>query len=136
MSPVLFILSVSALFPWLEDRHTTLQGISFVDDICLVIECEELEEGTRKLESIADDAMLWSVHNKVEFEVSKTKFLCSVDAEKSSKRQRIRCSQLESRLSQSSRAQPSGLASGSIRNYLSRLILKRGWRALKERCSE
>ena len=75
VSPVLFILSVSALFPWLEDRHTTLQGISFVDDICLVIECEELEEGTRKLESIADDAMLWGADNKVEFEVSKTEVL-------------------------------------------------------------
>lgn len=75
VSPVLFILSVSALFPWLEDRHTTLQGISFVDDICLVIECEEFEEGARKLESIANDAMLWGAHNKVEFEVSKTEVL-------------------------------------------------------------
>jgi retron-type reverse transcriptase len=58
VSPVLFILSVSALFPWLEDGHTSLQGTYFVDDTCLVIECEELEEGTRKLKSIADDAML------------------------------------------------------------------------------
>jgi retron-type reverse transcriptase len=58
VSPVLFILSVSALFPWLEDGHTSLQETYFVDDTCLVIECEELEEGTRKLKSIADDAML------------------------------------------------------------------------------
>jgi hypothetical protein len=32
---------------WLEDRHPTLQAISFVDDIGLVVECSELGEGAR-----------------------------------------------------------------------------------------
>jgi retron-type reverse transcriptase len=49
VSPVLFILSISALFQWLEDRHPTLQAISFVDDIGLVVECDELEEGTKRV---------------------------------------------------------------------------------------
>jgi hypothetical protein len=75
VSPVLFILSVSALFQWLEDRHPTLQAISFVDDIGLVVECDELEEGTTQLESIARDTMEWGSDNKVEFEVSKTEVL-------------------------------------------------------------
>jgi hypothetical protein len=57
VSPVLFILSVSALFQWLEDRHPALQAISFVDDIGLVIECDELEEGTTRLKRIARDTM-------------------------------------------------------------------------------
>jgi retron-type reverse transcriptase len=42
VSPMLFILSVSAMFQWLEDRHPMLQAISFVDDIGLVVECSEL----------------------------------------------------------------------------------------------
>jgi hypothetical protein len=75
VSPVLFILSVSALFQWLEDRHSALQAISFVDDIGLVIECDGLEEGTRQLECIAKDTTQWGLDNKVEFEVSKTEVL-------------------------------------------------------------
>lgn len=63
VSPVLFTLSVSALFPWLEDKHSTLQAISFVDDIGLVVECDELEEGTRRLERIASDTMQWGSDN-------------------------------------------------------------------------
>jgi retron-type reverse transcriptase len=38
ISPVLFILSISSMFQWLEDKHLRLQTISFVDDIGLVIE--------------------------------------------------------------------------------------------------
>jgi len=75
VSPVLFILSVSALFQWLEDRHSALQAISFVDDIGLVIECDGLENGIRQLECIAKDTMQWGSDNKVEFEVSKTEVL-------------------------------------------------------------
>ena len=75
ISPVLFILSVSGMFQWLEERHTMLQTISFVDDIGLVTECNVLEDGTRKLEHIARDAMRWGSDNKVEFEVSKTEVL-------------------------------------------------------------
>jgi hypothetical protein len=57
VSPVLFILSVSTLLQWLEDRHSTLQAISFVDDVGLVIECDELEEGATRLSHIARDTM-------------------------------------------------------------------------------
>jgi hypothetical protein len=64
VSPVLSILSVSALFQRLEDRHLTLQAISFVDDICLVVECDELEEGTKNLERIAEDTMQCSARPK------------------------------------------------------------------------
>jgi hypothetical protein len=75
VSLVLFILSISAMFQWLEDRHPMLQTISFVDDIGLVVECDELERGTMQLEYIATDAMRWGSDNKVEFEVSKTEVL-------------------------------------------------------------
>jgi retron-type reverse transcriptase len=33
ISPILFILSVSEMFQWLEDRHPRLSAISFVDDV-------------------------------------------------------------------------------------------------------
>lgn len=75
VSPVLFILSVSAMFGWLEDRHPNLQSISFVDDIGLVIDCEDLKQGARNLELIARDAVRWGINKKVEFEVSKTEVL-------------------------------------------------------------
>lgn len=74
-SPVLFILYISALFQWLEDRHSTAQAISFVDDIGVVIECDEIEDGVSRLENIARDTMQWGSDNKVEFEVSKTEVL-------------------------------------------------------------
>lgn len=64
-----------ALFQWLEEKHSALQAISFVDDIGLVIECNELEEGTTRLERIARDTLQWGADNKVEFEVSKTEVL-------------------------------------------------------------
>ena len=75
VSPVLFILSVSGMFSWLEERHPKLQAISFVDDIGLVVECGEVEDGARQLERIAIDAIQWGSDNKVEFEVSKTEVL-------------------------------------------------------------
>lgn len=75
VSPVLFILSISAMFAWLEDRHSGLQLISFVDDIGLVLHCDSLIEGTNELQSIAGHAIEWGDANKVEFEVSKTEFL-------------------------------------------------------------
>lgn len=75
VSLVLFILSVSAMFQWLEDRHPMLQAISFVDDIGLVVEYDELERGIVQLECIATDAMRWGSDNKVEFQVSKTEVL-------------------------------------------------------------
>jgi hypothetical protein len=52
-----------------------LQVTSFVDDIGLVIQCDELEKGTRQLEHSAVDAMRWGSDNKVECEVSETKML-------------------------------------------------------------
>jgi retron-type reverse transcriptase len=57
VSPVLFILSISAMFEWLEQRHSKLQTISFVDDIGLVVNCDDLEQGTEQLEQIVRDAM-------------------------------------------------------------------------------
>jgi hypothetical protein len=75
VSPVLFILSISTMFQWLEDRHAMLQTISFVDDVGLVVECSELEEGIQQLECVARKALQWGSDNKVEFEVSKTEVL-------------------------------------------------------------
>jgi len=46
-----------------------------VDDIGLVVVCDELEEGAEHLERIAEDTMQWGPDNKVEFEVSKTEVL-------------------------------------------------------------
>jgi len=76
VSPVLFILSVSAMFQWLEDRRPTFQALSFVDDIGSVIECDDLVKGTRNLERIARDTIRWGSNNKVEFESSKTANPC------------------------------------------------------------
>jgi hypothetical protein len=63
------------MFQWLEDRHPRLKTISFVDDVGLVTECHDLEDGTGQLERIARDAIQWGTENKVEFEVSKTEVL-------------------------------------------------------------
>lgn len=75
VSPVLFILSVSAMFEWLETRHPKLHSLSFVDDIGLLLQCDTLDGGTQELESIAAQAIEWGAANKVEFEVSKTEVL-------------------------------------------------------------
>jgi hypothetical protein len=72
---VLFILSISAIFPWLEEKHPRMQAISFVDDIGLALHCDNLEEGTKELEEVAQHAIEWGTENKVEFEVSKTEVI-------------------------------------------------------------
>jgi hypothetical protein len=72
VSPVHFILSISAVSQWLEARNSALQAISFVDNIGLVIEFDELEDGVTQLECLAKDTMQWGFDNRVEFEVSKT----------------------------------------------------------------
>lgn len=74
--PVLFNLSVSAMFQRLEDRRPTFQALSFVDDIGSVIECDDMVKGTRNLERIARDTIRWRFNNKVEFEFSKTANPC------------------------------------------------------------
>ncbi|KAI7710683.1 hypothetical protein KC353_g9519, partial [Hortaea werneckii] len=71
-SPVLFNLSISAMFSSLEEMHPSLEAISFVDDVGLVLKCSKLGEGARALESIAQHAVEWGDRNKVEFEISKT----------------------------------------------------------------
>jgi hypothetical protein len=45
------------MFQWLEDRHPRLSAISFVDDVGLVTECHDLDDGTTQLEKIARDAI-------------------------------------------------------------------------------
>jgi retron-type reverse transcriptase len=67
VSPVLFILSISALFQWLEARHSALQAMSFVDDINLMVECDELEDRVTQLQCLAKDTMQRGFDNKVEF---------------------------------------------------------------------
>lgn len=68
---MLFICSVSVLFQWLEDKHSILQTVSFVDDIGLLVECHDIGKGPRQLERIAKDTMKLGSDNKVDFEVSK-----------------------------------------------------------------
>jgi hypothetical protein len=48
-----------------------MQAISFVDNICLVVYCDNLEEGIRDLKEVAQHAIEWGTENKVDFEVSK-----------------------------------------------------------------
>lgn len=74
-SPVLFILLISAMFPYLTERHPDLESISFVDDMGFALRCAELDEGIEKLESVAQHALDWGRDNKVEFEISKTEVL-------------------------------------------------------------
>lgn len=68
----LFNTSISAMFPWLEERHPNFEAISSVGDIGFVLKCNNLDEGARELERIARHAVEWGNSNKVEFEISKT----------------------------------------------------------------
>lgn len=74
-SPVLFILSISAMFPYLTERHPDVESISFVDDMGFALRCRELDDGVGKLESVAGHAVEWGRDNKFEFEISKTEVL-------------------------------------------------------------
>jgi retron-type reverse transcriptase len=69
-TPVLFILSISAIFLWLKERHPSMRAISFVDDIGLVVRYNDLDEGTREMESVARHVVEWGDSNQVEFEIS------------------------------------------------------------------
>lgn len=75
VSPVLFILSISAMFPYLTESHPDVESISFVDDIGLALKCSDLGEGVRGIESIARHAVEWGDDHQVEFEIGKTEIL-------------------------------------------------------------
>jgi hypothetical protein len=74
-SPVLFILSITAIFPYLSERHPDIESISFVDDMGLALRCGDLDEGVRELESVAGHTVEWGDDKQVEFEISKTEVL-------------------------------------------------------------
>jgi retron-type reverse transcriptase len=118
VTPVLFILYVSVMFQWLEDRHLMLQTIPFVDDIGLVIECCELGDCTRQLERIARDPIRCWSENKSSSRSARPRFLCLASAVRSSRQRKMQSSALASRLSRSTKARPSGSTFGSIRSYL------------------
>lgn len=127
ISPILFILSVSEMFQWLENRHPKLQAILFVDDVGLVTECDGLDDGTRQLENIARDAIQWGSNNKVEFEVSKTEILRFHQTSQDSTSGKVRSRPHRTAdLLQLSRRQPDGSAFGSIRSCCLRHTSKTG----------
>ena len=74
-SPVLFILSISAMFPYLTEKHPDVESISFVDDMDFALRCGDMDDRIEKLESVAQHALDWGRNNKVEFEISKTEVL-------------------------------------------------------------
>lgn len=63
-----------------------MEATSCVDEMGLLLECRNLDEGTRELENIARDAVAWGVSNEVEFEISKTGVTSSADRAKCCKR--------------------------------------------------
>jgi hypothetical protein len=75
VSHVLFILSISAMFPSLAEKHPDVRLISLVDDMRLAPRCGDLGEGVRQLESIARHAVERGNDNQVEIEISKTEVL-------------------------------------------------------------
>jgi hypothetical protein len=81
-SPVLFILSISAMFPYLAEKHPEVESISFVDDMGLALRCGDLGNGVRELESVARHAVQRGDDNQVEFEISKTEVLVSTKQRK------------------------------------------------------
>jgi hypothetical protein len=52
-----------------------MQAISFIDDICLVVHCDNLDKGTRDLGEVAQHAIEWGTENKVDFGVSKIEII-------------------------------------------------------------
>jgi hypothetical protein len=74
-SLALFILSISAMFPYLSEKHPDIESVSFVDDMGLVLRCGDLGDGVRELESVARYAVEWGHDKQVKFEISKTEVL-------------------------------------------------------------
>lgn len=73
-SSVLFILLISAIFPWLEEMRSNWEAVSFVDDIGLTLRCnnldeDNLDEGANELDNIAQHAVEWGNRNEFEFEI-------------------------------------------------------------------
>jgi len=75
VSPVLFILYLSGLFGQVEnkEKESGSEGISFVDDVAWVVEGEDVEECTQRLERYAAETDIWAKENSCQFDSEKTK---------------------------------------------------------------
>jgi len=74
VSPVLFVIYLSGLFSRVEEKEKECgsEGISFVDDVALVVEGEDVGECTQRLEGCAKEAQIWAKENACQFDIEKT----------------------------------------------------------------
>jgi len=74
VSPVLFVIYLSGLFGQVEEKEEECgsEGISFVDDVAWVVEGEDVEECTQRLEKCTAETRIWATKNACQFDIKKT----------------------------------------------------------------
>ena len=72
ISPALFAIYIADIHEAVEGRVEDSRGISYVDDLTLVVEGTYVDDVVEKLERCAATSIEWAGDNAVRFEESKT----------------------------------------------------------------
>jgi ribonuclease HI len=72
VSPILFAIYLSCLFPFVEVKVEGVEGISFADDVGWWVSGKDIPEIRLKLEKCARLSHIWAANNAVVFDAEKT----------------------------------------------------------------
>jgi ribonuclease HI len=72
VSPILFLIYLSALFAEVEARIPAVMSLCFVDDLAFIAEGGSADNIAETLEVVADIAARWGLLNSVSYDMSKT----------------------------------------------------------------
>ena len=88
ISPALFAIYIADIHEAVEDQVEDSRGISYVDDVTLVVEGTDVDDVVSKLERCARASLEWADNNAVRFEETKTEVILFSNGRKHRKRRR------------------------------------------------
>jgi retron-type reverse transcriptase len=75
VSPILFAIYLSSLFPHIENRVEGVEGISFADDVGWWVSGKDIGEIRHEMEKCALLSQQWAQNNAVVFDIDKTEVI-------------------------------------------------------------
>src|SRR5690606_30833590 len=73
--PILFLVYLQPLFTFLDKRHPDVFFPSYIDDVAIVVTGSNEEANSKRLSTIAKDAIRWSESNALSFDGPKTELI-------------------------------------------------------------
>src|SRR5690606_28046883 len=75
ISPILFLVYLQPLFTFPDKRHPDVFFPSYIDDVAIVVTGSNEEANSKRLSTIAKEAIRWSESNALSFDGPKTELI-------------------------------------------------------------